>query len=127
MFRTRALSYAIMSATEVAQQDGNVLAYEIASKYELPKAYVGKIMSQMAKARLLQSDRGPTGGFHLARPANKITLLEIFEVVNGQLGDGRLYDVPGALGKTVATAVGKANDGIRRVLGGVHLSDIIKK
>ena len=127
MFRTRALSYAIISATEVARQDGNVLAHEIASKFELPKAYVGKIMSQMAKARLLQSDRGPTGGFHLARPANKITLLEIFEVVNGQLGDGRLYDVPGALGKTVATAVGKANDGIRRVLGGVHLSDILKK
>ena len=38
-------------------------------------------MSQLAKANILRSDRGPMGGFALARPANKITLLEIFEAV----------------------------------------------
>ena len=38
---------------------------------------------QLAKARVFQSDRGPMGGFTLARPANKITLREIFEAVRG--------------------------------------------
>ena len=67
---------------------------------------------------MFQSDRGPMGGFMLARPANKITLLEIFEVVNGQLGDGAIYGILGSLGKSVQTAVGSANEGIRKVLGG---------
>lgn len=127
MFRSRALSYAILSATEVAQHEGNLMSHAIAAKHELPKAHVGKIMGQLAKARLLASDRGPNGGFQLDRPASKISLLEIFEAVQGQIGDGRLHDVPGALGKSAAAAFGQANDGIRRVLGGVSLADLVKK
>ena len=127
MFRSRALSYAILSATEIAQHDGSLLSHEIAAKYELSKSYVGRIMGDLARARMLESNRGPNGGFQLGRPASKISLLEIFEAVRGQIGDGRLHDVRGALGKSAAAAFGQANDGIRRVLGGVSLADLMKK
>ncbi len=127
MFRTKGLGNAILTASEIAGRDGSATAAEITEKYELPPAYSAKIMSQLAKARVFQSDRGPSGGFALARLANKITLLEIFEAVNGQLGDGAIHGISGSLGKSVQTAVGSVNDGIRKVLGGTTLAALIKK
>ena len=84
-------------------------------------------MSQLAKANIFRSDRGPMGGFTLARPANKINLLEIFEAVNGQLGDGSIHGLSGSLGKSVQAAFGSVNDGIRSVLGATTLADLRKK
>ena len=127
MFRTKGLGNAVLTACELAGRDKGTTAAEIAGKYELPPAYAAKIMSQLAKARVFQSDRGPMGGFTLARPANKITLLEIFEAVNGQLGDGSIYGISGSLGKSVQTSVGAVNDGIRKVLGGTTLAALTKK
>ncbi len=63
----------------------------------------------------------------MRRPANKITLLEIFEAVNGQLGDGSIHGLSGSLGKSVQVAVGNAIDGIHRVLGGTTLAALAKK
>ena len=127
MFRTKALGYAILTASEVARRDGSVRLGDIAQTYDLPQAYAGKIMGQLAKARILQSDRGPSGGYALARPANKITLLEVFEAVQGQLGDGSIHGLSGSLGKSVQSAFGTVNDGIRKVLGGTTLADLPKK
>ena len=127
MFRTKGLANAILTACELAGNDKGRMAAEIAEKFELPPAYSAKIMSQLAKTNIFRSDRGPMGGFTLARPANKITLLEIFEAVNGPLGDGSIHGLPRALGKRVQTAVGSANDGIRKVLGGTTLASLVKK
>ena len=66
------------------------MASEISSKYDLPTAYAAKVMGQLAKARIFQSDRGPTGGFRLARPPKDITALEVFEAMNGPLASGRI-------------------------------------
>ena len=128
MFRTKALGYAILTACEVAGRDGGAGAAEIAEKYDLaPPAYAGIMMTQLTKARVLQCHRGSIRGYTLARPANKITLLEIFEAVNGQLGDGTIHGIPGPLGKTVQAAVGNANDAIRTVLGRTTLGALVKK
>ena len=45
-------------------------------------------MSRLVRARILQSKKGPCGGFSLARPATKITMLEIIEALEGT------FDVP---------------------------------
>ena len=127
MFGTKALGYAILTASEVARRDGSVRLGDIAQAYDLPKAYAGKIMGQLAKARVFQSVRGQMGGYMLDRPADKVTLLEIFEAVNGQLGDGSIHGLSGSLGKSVQAAVGNANDAIRKVLGSTTLGALAKK
>ena len=127
MFRTKGLGYAILTACEIEGKDKGTMAAEISEKYELPPANAAKIMSQLAKTNIFRSDRGSMGGFTLARPANKITLLEIFEAVNGQLGDGSIYGLSGSLGKTVQVAIGSANDAIRSVLGSTTLGALAKK
>ena len=127
MFRTKGLANAILTACEIAGKDKGTTAAVIAEKYELPPAYAAKIMGQLAKANIFRSDRGPMGGFTLARPANKITLLEIFEAVNGQLGDGSIHGISGSLGKAVQAAVGNANDAIRNVLRSTTLAALTRK
>jgi len=123
MFRTKGLGDAILTTCEIAGRGGSATVEEIAEKYERPPANLAKIMGRLAKVRILRSDRG----FTLDRPANQITLLEIFEAVNGQIGDGTIHGLSGSLGKSAQAVFGAANDGIRKVLGGATLASLVKK
>lgn len=68
-------------------RDRNVSAREIAAQFGLSSAHLAKVMQRLAKAGLVSSSRGPAGGFALTKPAADITLLEIYEAVEGDLQD----------------------------------------
>ena len=132
MFRSKATAYAILTASEVAlQSDGasgpGVMAAHIARKYELPTTYAAKVMGELAKARVLRSNRGPQGGFRLARPANKITLLEIFEAAQGKILDADMLKLPAPLRRAVNAVLGKITELTRKTLRSVTLADLNKK
>ena len=76
--------YGLMAAGYLAEQadEGWVMAETISAKYDIPAAYLVKIMQHMVKANVLRSKRGPKGGYALARPAKEITLLEIIEAAD---------------------------------------------
>jgi Rrf2 family protein len=57
------------------------LAEEANVPYELARG----LLSRLADAGLLESHRGRTGGFHLARPASEITMGEILSVAGEDL------------------------------------------
>jgi Rrf2 family protein len=58
--------------------------------------YLLKILQQLVRANVLRSKRGPRGGFSLAKPTNKITMLEVIEAVDGPLtGELNLSDQAG--------------------------------
>ena len=79
--------YGLIAAAYLAQnaEAGAVMSSKIAEEYDIPLAYLLKIMQRMGKANILRSKRGPRGGFTLARPAKEITLLEIIEVAGGPI------------------------------------------
>lgn len=87
MLRKKTATYALLALFEIAEQHrdnphpAGVRAHDIAHKHKLPKAYVAKILSQLANTEILHSDRGPRGGFRLNRPAKEITMYDIFEGV----------------------------------------------
>lgn len=77
-------SLAIHSMAILArQQEGLVTVGEIAATVDASEAHLSKAMQRLVKAGLARSVRGPKGGFALARPADTITLLEIYEAVEG--------------------------------------------
>ena len=84
---TRSTAYALLAVGYVAknQDEGLVRSENIAKQYEIPLEYLLKILQQLVRAKVLRSKRGPQGGFWLARPTNKITMLEIIEAVDGAL------------------------------------------
>ncbi len=77
--------YGLLAVAYIAQNkdQGLILSTEVAKKYNIPLEYLFKILQQLVRARILQSKRGPRGGFSLARPATKITMLDVVEAVEG--------------------------------------------
>lgn len=54
----------------------------IAKELQIPAFFLGKILQVLARKKLLDSMKGPTGGFTLGKPAERITLLQIIEAVD---------------------------------------------
>jgi len=67
------------------QKQGIILSQSISKEYDIPLEYLLKILQQMVRVNILRSKRGPRGGFTLARPAKKITLLQVIEAVDGPM------------------------------------------
>jgi Rrf2 family protein len=56
---------------------------EISGKLGIPTPFLGKILQTLAKHQLLDSTKGPHGGFKLKKPAIDISLMEIIEIIDG--------------------------------------------
>jgi len=72
----------------LASQHGNVdpkahSAREIASVLNASEAHLAKVLQRLAHVGLLSSTRGPKGGFTLAKDATAITLLDVYESLEG--------------------------------------------
>jgi Rrf2 family protein len=83
----RSTGYAFLAVCYIAKnQDKKItLSNSIADEYNIPLEYLLKIMQQLVRAGILRSKRGPTGGFSLGMPANKISMLAIIEAVDGPM------------------------------------------
>jgi Rrf2 family protein len=58
---------------------------EMAARLSVSEAHLSKVMQRLAKVELVRSMKGPAGGFELAAPKGDITLLEIYEAIEGPL------------------------------------------
>lgn len=84
---SRAFQYAVHGCAELARaaDDRPQASHEIARARGIPERFLLKVFKPLATARVLQSMKGPNGGYRLARPPSKITMLEIFEAIEGPL------------------------------------------
>ena len=78
--------YALRAAIEIANVgEGHVTAEQVARAQQIPVKFLETILTQLRRAGLVRSQRGPDGGFWLARPAEDITLADIIRAIDGQL------------------------------------------
>lgn len=82
---TNLADYAVVVMTAAARCDGCASATWIARVTGLPAATAAKLLNTLARAGLLASTRGASGGFRLARAAGAISLADIVEAVDGPI------------------------------------------
>ena len=68
---------------------------EIAEKYDIPVELLAKILQRLAKAGLVASTAGPTGGYRLARTPESISVGAVIETVEGTPAIAQCFRVDG--------------------------------
>jgi Rrf2 family cysteine metabolism transcriptional repressor len=79
--------YALLALVYLArhQTEGYVSVETIASAQEIPAKFLEQILLALKRAKYLRSSKGQHGGYHLAKPANKIALAEVIRLFDGAL------------------------------------------
>ena len=79
--------YALLALVYLArhQSEGYVSVETIALAQEIPAKFLEQILLALKRAKYLRSSKGQHGGYHLAKPANKITLAEVIRLFDGAL------------------------------------------
>ena len=79
--------YACIAVLELAhsfERHEPVRIRDIADRHGIPSRFLVQILLQLKGAGLVQSTRGASGGYQLAKPPDEITLFEVMSVIEGQ-------------------------------------------
>jgi Rrf2 family protein len=69
--------------------NGMVQIREIAQKEQIPAKFLEQILLALKNAGLVHSKMGVGGGYYLAKPANEITLGQVFRTLDGPVAPVR--------------------------------------
>jgi Rrf2 family protein len=116
---------------------GPVPTARLASRYDLPPAYLNKQLQALGRAGVVTSIPGPKGGFRLARRPERITLMDIVAAIEGPDDAFRCTEIRqrGSAGDitmrqllrpcSIATAMRTAELAWRRALAAQTLADMM--
>lgn len=127
---TRKGEYAIRGIVYLATRpdDQVCLLSDIAAAVDVPPTFLAKIFQQFSKIGLVKSYRGTGGGFILGRAADKITLLEVVEAVEGPIIPNRCVinkgDCPRDATCNVHPVWIDVQSQVREILGKVTLQNL---
>lgn len=63
---------------------GKIGIKQISSDLDLPSPFLGKILQQLAKQKILKSMKGPHGGFSMLKDPKTISLYDIVTAIDGE-------------------------------------------
>ena len=72
--------YALRAIISIAQ--GGKTAHQIADDSQIPLDYLSKVLNCLARAGIVNAQRGRGGGFTLAIPADEMTVLDVVNAVD---------------------------------------------
>jgi Rrf2 family protein len=83
------VDYALRAAAELAAAGAPRTLDQLAAAQEIPAKYLESILGEMRRGGILRSQRGPDGGYRLARPPEQISIADIIRVLDGELANVR--------------------------------------
>ena len=75
-------------------QNGPVPLEALAHEQKIPERYLAKIIQDLRRSGLIRSVRGASGGYVLSEPPSEISLLDIWEGLEGTLCPVDCLDSP---------------------------------
>jgi Rrf2 family protein len=128
------VDYALRAVCELASLGvpGHlVTADRLATAQEIPPKFLESILLQLRRGGIVSAQRGPDGGYRLARPAGEISLAEIIRVIDGPLANVR-GQRPEELGYHGAASALQdvwiaLRAGERQILEAVTVDDVVRR
>lgn len=79
--------YALRALIELAAEEGDkaVTADELGRRQDIPHGFLQSILGDLRKAGILLAQRGQSGGWRMARPADGVTMADVIRAVDGPL------------------------------------------
>jgi Rrf2 family protein len=87
MHVTAKADYAVRAIVELAgsSQQSPRKVDDVAKAQSIPVSFLENILTQLRSAGIVRSQRGPEGGYWLARPADELNLANVIRAVEGPL------------------------------------------
>jgi Rrf2 family protein len=87
MHVTAKADYAVRAVVELAagSQDTPRKVDQVAQAQGIPVSFLENILTQLRSAGIVRSQRGPEGGYWLAKPAAELNLAQVIRAVEGPL------------------------------------------
>ena len=118
----------LLAAESRGTPGGKLLStHEIATTLGVSEAHLSKVLQSLARAGLVSATRGPGGGFGLAVDGGRVSLLKVYEAIEGPLeAQNCLLHTPVCGGKNCIFGglLRKLNKEVRQYLSAHKLSDL---
>jgi Rrf2 family protein len=82
---SEAATISIHAMILIGRSDIQLNVQQIAERTEASKHHLAKVLQRLTKAGFISSTRGPNGGFVLKKTAEEITMLDIYEAIEGKI------------------------------------------
>jgi Rrf2 family cysteine metabolism transcriptional repressor len=112
-------AHAVRALAELARRgSAPVPIGEIAARRDLAPQFLESLFVTLRRGGVLQSQRGVKGGYSFARPPESVTVLEVVELLEGELGAGAA-----ALGPPWS----EISDAVRSQLAATTIADVAQR
>lgn len=126
------VDYALQAVVEISvatKKDSLISAEEIASRRDIPEKFLEGILTLLRKSGVINSYRGPSGGYELAKKPQDIAVADIIRIIDGPLAAVRGFapeeiDYTGPV-KHVADVWIATRVSLRNVLENISIADIL--
>ncbi|NJO15552.1 MAG: Fe-S cluster assembly transcriptional regulator IscR [Thioploca sp.] len=124
--------YAVTAMLDLAinRDQGPITLADISQRQGISLSYLEQLFSRLRKRGLVDSARGPGGGYRLSRPADSIAIAEVISAVDETVdatrckGQKNCHDSRACLTHQLWTDL---SDQIREFLNGITLAQVLEK
>ena len=81
---TKRVNYGIKGLLNLSKNDRHSFLKKISQDEEIPESYLAKIFQVFVQRGILESKKGPNGGFYLAKDLEDISVWKIVESLEGE-------------------------------------------
>ena len=106
---------------------------EIAAAQNIPENYLRRLLIELKRGGLVLSQKGPSGGYMLARHPSKITMAEVVQIIEGDyvpvecLEDGSNALCQRADNCAMRDVWNEVRESVNTILGGVTLQSLAER
>jgi len=126
---SEAATLAIHTTVLLAENPDKMLSIkDIVKRIPASKAHLSKVLQRLSKVGIVKSFRGPKGGFVIGKDPSEVSLLEVYESIDGPLTTNNcLLASPVCVGKCILDSVlMDVNNEVYQTLKNTKLSDLGK-